>query len=150
MRKLLSWLLRILGTVAGLVLLIIALRAFAMHRFAAGWQKRFPEYKENIDSLPAVDLRIGLPGESPAPEPMEDAKLVKCKFADGSWFIVAQHDTHDEGLEWDRAVFYDSRGGLRLSKHHFCGWEGLMGELREYGKNAQTLDDFYQAAGPIL
>lgn len=150
MRRLLIWTGRGLAILAALVLLLLGVRAYAMHRFVADWQARFPSYKDDIGRLPAVDLAVGLPGEAPAPEPFPGAKLVKYRFPDGSWFAAAEHDTHDEGLEWDRTVFFDSRGRSRVSRHHFCGWEGLLSELTRPAKKARSVDEFFEKAAAAL
>ena len=139
-----SWL------VAAFILLVVCIRSYSIRRFAADWQARLPAYKDSIDRLPAVDLHVGLPGDAKAPEPLADAKLVKFRFPDGSWLVAAEHDTHDEGLEWDMTVFYDSRGAIHTTRHHFCGWEGLLRELSTHTEKAGSLDDFYKEAAPIL
>ncbi|MCX5796404.1 MAG: hypothetical protein NTY77_13005 [Elusimicrobia bacterium] len=150
MKRILTWLGRILAIVTALILILVGIRAYSAHHFVADWKARFAACKDDIRSLPAVDLQQGLPGEAKAPEPVADAKLVTFRFPDGSWFIAAEHDTHDEGLEWDRAVFYDSRGALRATNHHFCGWEGLLRELSGPAKRTPTLDDFYKETAPIF
>lgn len=150
MKTLLRWLGRGLAALAVLVLILIGLRLYARHRFVADWKQRFPAYKDDIDRLPSVDLAVGLPSDdSQIPQPIAGAKLVRFRFPDGSWFAAAEHDTHDEGLEWDAAVFYDSRGGFTVTKHHFCGWEGLSGELKRYSMEARSLEDFHKTAAAI-
>ncbi|PIS47029.1 MAG: hypothetical protein COT17_05600 [Elusimicrobia bacterium CG08_land_8_20_14_0_20_51_18] len=149
MKKFFKWAGAILAIVSGIALFIAGLRLFSVNSFVLGWEERFPEYRDKMDQLPAVDLRVGIPEGTAAPAPFEDAKLVKVSFPDGSWLFVAEHDTHDDGLGWDRAVFYDSRGDMRATSHHFCDWEGLLGEMTLYSKDAKTLDDFYKAAAGI-
>jgi hypothetical protein len=135
-----------LGLIA-LAALAAGVGAYQKHSFAAYWEKRFSA--GSISALPAVDLAVGLPDEAPAPPPVHDAKLVKKVFPDGSWFIVAEHDAHDSG-EWDQAVFFDSKGRIRKTSRHFCGWEGLLGALSTHAKLAKSVDEFYDAANPEL
>lgn len=146
--------LKIAGTIfaamVGLVALIIGAGFYQSHAFSARWEKRFLAGNEAVAALPAVDLSVGLPGEAPAPPPVDGAKLVRQVFRDGSWVIVAQHDTHDEGGEWDRIVYFDSRGRIKSGSHHLCGWEGLLGTLSRHARKAATVDEFYRAAGPEL
>lgn len=145
--------LKIAGTIfaamVGLVALIIGALVYQSHAFSARWEKRFLSGNEAVAALPAVDLSVGLPGETPAPPPVDGAKLVRQVFPDGSWFIVAQHDTHDGG-EWDRVVYFDSRGRIKTSSRHLCGWEGLLGTLSRHAKKATTVDEYYSAASPDL
>lgn len=139
----------IFAALAGLATLIIGATVYQSHAFSARWEKRFLAGDAAVAALPAVDLSVGLPGETPAPPPVDGAKLVRKVFRDGSWFVVAQHDTHDGG-EWDRIVYFDSRGRIKSGSRHFCGWEGLLGTLSRHAKNAATVDEYYSAASPDL
>lgn len=131
--------------VAGLIGLFVAVQVYNWRAFGSHWERRFLEGgAKAAAALPAVDLAVGLPGETPAPPPVDDAKLIRKVFPDGSWFIVAEHDSHDGG-EWDRAVFYDSRGRIEKTSHHFCSWEGLLGGLRHHAEDAATVDDFFKS-----
>lgn len=107
-------------------------KRYAADRFASRWEERLPSYRA-----------VAQP-----PETAGGAKLVKLALADGSWILLAEHDIHDGGLEWDQTVLYDSRGELRRTAHHFCGWEGLSADLEPYRK-AKSLDDFYSKAAPL-
>lgn len=121
------------GAVAAGFLLYVSLgRRIVSARFAQRWASRLPAYA----AMPRL------------PQTARDAKLLKWTLQDGSWVIVAEHDIHDGGFEWDQAVFYDSRGRARRTSHHFCGWEGLLGDLEPYRK-ARSLDEFYARAGPL-
>lgn len=112
---------------------------------------QFPTRKDAIGRLPEGDVGIKiLEGDTRASELLANAKLAKFSFPDRSWLIVAEHDTHDGGLEWDQAVFYDNYGKFHTTDHHFCSWEGLMGELSTYKEGARSVDDFYKNAAPIL
>lgn len=146
MRAILKTVGQLFAIVFGLVALAIGATIYQSYAFSAHWEKRFLAGSKAVAGLPAVDLSVGLPGETPAPPPVDDAKLVRKVFPDGSWFIVAQHDTHDGG-EWDQAVFFDSRGRIKKTSRHFCGWEGLLGALSDSARNAKSVEEFYGAAG---
>lgn len=107
-------------------------RSHAAGRFASRWAARWPSYA----------------AKEPLPETAHDAKLLRMRFPDGAWLAVAEHDVHDGGLEWDEAVFYDSRGRLSYTSHHFCGWEGLEADLLPV-RSARTLDEAYVRAAPL-
>jgi len=65
------------------------------------------------------------------------------EFADGEWVAVSS-ECSCTGAGFDASVFYDSTGAIYSdTTHHFCGYEGLCGELN--GIDASGLDDFYMA-----
>jgi hypothetical protein len=65
-------------------------------------------------------------------------------FPDGSWVAAKNEWDCTDGAGFDAAIFYDSTSRLQVDRlHHFCGFEGLEGELR--GISATSLRDFYAA-----
>lgn len=64
-------------------------------------------------------------------------------FPDNSWIAVVSHNIH-EGGEWDRTLLKDSTGAVWQSSHHFCGYEGLHGEI--FSVEGTTLKQFHQNA----
>jgi hypothetical protein len=85
---------------------------------------------------------------------LDDGEPYVRKFTDGTWVIARSHCTHDPGGEWDSTVMRSSDGPLFSSTHHFCGDEGLHGELDRI--NARSAAEFvtkvrpsFEAVGPF-
>lgn len=64
------------------------------------------------------------------------------EFENGEWVIARTEHACTSGAGFDATVFRDSSGSiLYQTTHHFCGYEGLCGDLRRAG--ATNLVQFY-------
>lgn len=67
--------------------------------------------------------------------------IVVRRFPDQQWVAAVADSTCSRAGGWDAAVFYDSRGRLHQTEHHFCGYEGLTDDINRI--KANSLAEFY-------
>jgi hypothetical protein len=64
------------------------------------------------------------------------------EFTNGEWILARNEYACTDGAGFDATVFRDSNGSIFYqTTHHFCGYEGLCGELTQV--KATNLVEFY-------
>jgi hypothetical protein len=100
-------------------------------RFVAHWTKLFQRMAtlEEISGIPTEDR----------PE-----LIFTRRFTNGEWVMVRGEYSCTDGAGFDATVFRDSSGIIRYQTgHHYCGFDGLRGELN--GIEANSITEFFES-----
>lgn len=66
------------------------------------------------------------------------------QFDNGDWAAVRALDEEETGFGFTAALIYTGKGVFWISRHPFCGYEGLSGEMSRI--KADTLENFISEA----